>query len=364
MDSQSPGRLHVIEGRGDDPHVRELELLNEVARIATLDLELRPMLQRITDLLARQFAWEFVALVTIDGENFVCEAMTSTHPTTIHVGYMRTLGTGIVGQVAKTAEPMLVDDVRSHANYVETMPGAMSELCVPIRHRGKTVAVINLESTRLGAFSAQLRLLQTVADQIAGAIANAHQYAQLVETTRLLEIKTKALEEANEHLAKAIETLHHISTQDGLTGVANRRHFDETLALEWRRAMRNGNVLSLLLLDIDHFKAFNDSAGHQAGDDCLRNVARVLRECLQRATDVVARYGGEEFAILLPETDNAHARALASSLCERVAADGVVTISVGVATTVPNRDGAIEDLVRSADEALYEAKRLGRNRVV
>lgn len=364
MDVRTPGRLHVASPQGDGPRTDELELLNEVARIATLDLELRPMLQRITDLLARKFGWELIALVTIEGDHFVCEAVTASQPTVVHPGYMRSLGTGVVGEVAATAEPLLLDDVRLHPNYVETMAGTLSELCVPVRHRGRTVAVLNLESTRLGAFNDQLQLLTTVADQCAGAIANAHQYAQLVETSRQLELKTKALEEANEHLAKAIETLHHISTQDGLTGVANRRHFDETVALEWRRAVRNGNPLSLLLLDIDHFKTFNDSAGHQAGDDCLRNVAQTLRESLQRATDIVARYGGEEFVILLPETDEARARFIAASLCERIARDGAVTVSIGVATMVPTRDTAIEQLVRSADEALYEAKRLGRNRVV
>lgn len=360
--------------RGDDPRAAELELLNEVARIATLDLELQPMLQRITDILSRKFGWEFVALVTIDSEQqrFVCEAVTSAQPTVIHVGYTRPLGTGIVGQVASTAQPVLVDDVRLSPNYVETMPGAQSELCVPVCHRGHIVAVINLESTRRGAFREQLPILTTVADQIAGAIASAHQYrelqkvnAELAETTRLLEIKTRALEDANEHLAKAIETLHHISTQDGLTGVANRRSFDETLALEWRRAARNGNPLSLLLLDIDHFKAFNDTAGHQAGDDCLRGVAQTLLESLHRATDVVARYGGEEFTILLPETDEAHARTIANTLRERIERDGVVTVSIGVATIHPSRDlDGVERFVKRADEALYEAKRLGRNRVV
>lgn len=351
----------------------ELELLNEVARIATLDLELRPMMQRITDVLSRKFDWEFIALITIDAEgvSFVCDAVTSARPTTIHVGYSRTLGSGVVGHVAATAEPMLIDDVRDVPFYVETMPGAMSEVCVPVRHRGRTVAIMNLESTRIGAFRGQLPLLMTVADQIAGAIANAHQYRELqlvneklAETSRQLELKTKALEEANEHLARAIETLHHISTQDGLTGVSNRRHFDETLSLEWRRATRSGNHLSLLMLDIDHFKTFNDTAGHQAGDDCLRLVATMLRESLQRATDIVARYGGEEFAILLPETDEEHARATAQMLCERIAKRGMVTVSVGVATIIPSRESTIEQLIRCADDALYEAKRLGRNRVV
>jgi diguanylate cyclase (GGDEF)-like protein len=376
MDISDAGRLHR---RGDaagapaDPRATELELLNEVARIATLDLELRPMLQRITDALSRKFNWEFVALATIDDERdlFVCEAVTSIQQTAIHVGYTRALGIGVVGQVALSAQPVLVDDVHSYPNYVETMPGAQSELCVPVRHRGRTVAVLNLESTRRAAFREQLPLLTTVADQIAGAIASAHQYrelqkvnAALAETTRQLEAKTGALEEANAHLAKAVETLHRISTQDGLSGVANRRFFDETLAIEWRRAVRNGSALSLLLLDIDHFKRFNDTAGHQAGDDCLRHVAQALREMLQRATDLVARYGGEEFAILLPETDEAHARALAETIRERIAGSGLVTVSIGVIAMVPARDLAPEHLVKRADDALYEAKRLGRNRVV
>jgi diguanylate cyclase (GGDEF)-like protein len=128
--------------------------------------------------------------------------------------------------------------------------------------------------------------------------------------------------------------------------------------------VRNGSAVSLLLLDIDHFKRFNDTAGHQAGDDCLRHVAQALREMLQRATDLVARYGGEEFAILLPETDETHARALAETIRERIAGSGLVTVSIGVIAMVPARDLAPEHLVKRADDALYEAKRLGRNRVV
>ena len=352
--------------RVDDPRTAQLEILNEVARIATLDLELRPMLQRITDALASKFAWEFVALVTIDAERnaFLCEAVTSTVPTEIHVGYTRPLGSGVVGQVAATGQPELIDDVRTYPNYVETLPSARSELCVPVRHHERIVAVLNLESTRLAAFHGQLQLLTGIADQIAGAIASGQLYAELKQVTSQLELKTRALEEANAHLGSAIETLHRISTQDGLTGVSNRRHFDDTLALEWRRAVRNGMPLSLLMLDIDFFKAFNDEQGHQAGDDVLRGVARVLRDSVQRAADLVARYGGEEFVVLLPETDAVHAQDIAESLRGCVEKLGTVTASIGVATQVPSRDESSHDLVRKADDALYQAKRLGRNRVV
>src|SRR5690348_2895707 len=109
---------------------RQLETINEIARIANLDLELRPMMQRITDALAQKFGWEFVALVMVDPARtvFVCEAVTSSLPTEIHVGYSRPLGSGVVGEVAAMERAILLDDVRSYANYIETTPGAMSEL--------------------------------------------------------------------------------------------------------------------------------------------------------------------------------------------------------------------------------------------
>ncbi len=348
---------------GDDPRAAQLEVLNEVARIATLDLELRPMLQRITDTLAAKLGCEFVALVTVDAQRgaFLCEAVTTASETSIYVGYTRPLGSGVVGQVAATGEPVLIDDVHQFENYVETLPNARAELCVPVKHRGELVAVLNVESTRPAAFHADLPLLTTVADQIAGAIASAQRHAELLHTKAQLETKTRDLEAANVHLANAIETLHRISTEDGLTGVSNRRHFDDTLAREWRRAMRSAAPLSVLMVDVDHFKAFNDEHGHQAGDEILRNVAHMLRDAVHRAADLVARYGGEEFVVLLPETNEPDARALAESLRASIA-ETPVTVSIGVATLVPERDrNACEELVRIADAALYEAKRAGRN---
>ena len=122
------------------------------------------------------------------------------------------------------------------------------------------------------------------------------------------------LERANEHLARAIETLHRISTTDPLTGVDNRRNFDDALVLEWRRAARSRTPLSLIMIDIDAFKAYNDVYGHQAGDDCLRRVAESLQSHLHRAGDIVTRYGGEEFAVLVPGIDRDRAGDLAELL--------------------------------------------------
>ncbi|TSE34587.1 Response regulator PleD [Tepidimonas fonticaldi] len=162
---------------------------------------------------------------------------------------------------------------------------------------------------------------------------------------------------------------------DGLTGVANRRQFDERLAIEWSRAQRHGSALSLILVDVDHFKAYNDHYGHPAGDDALRRVAGCLREHVRRSTDLVARYGGEEFACLLPDTGLDDAQRLAVQLLEAVRAmaiphrhgtpGGVLTASFGVATRAgPAQPGWQPALLLGlADAQLYEAKHQGRARV-
>ena len=433
-------------------------VLNEIARIANQDLELRPMLQRITDTLAHTFGWEFVALISIsdDGKSFVCEALTSSVPTEVYAGYSRPLGSGVVGEVAATLRPLLLDDVRTYPTYIETLPGGLSELCVPIVLGHRLVAILNLESSRLAAFHDQLPLLQTVAEQIAPAIKNARLFAELKQRAGLMQMMSELSRTALEatdldqliarvtaHIhervpidvtatlgdvdatettfagnALSVPIVHHgatlgvlrfeaasadaftpanvlafeaiadqiagainlvgirrdledanarlqrLSMLDGLTGIANRRRFDEALDTEWRRGVRSRQPLSLLMIDIDAFKRFNDERGHQAGDDCLCHVGAILAESLHRAGDLVARYGGEEFAVLLPETDAEHARAVAEMLRQRVAAGAPVTISAGASTIVPELGGAAFVLVADADAALYEAKRSGRNRVV
>jgi diguanylate cyclase (GGDEF)-like protein len=198
------------------PESRRLEILNEVARIATLDLELRPMFQRVADALRRKFGWEYVAAASVDWERnrFVCEAVSSELPSDIFVGYTRPLGSGVVGEVALTGRPILLDDVDLSPNYVETLPGARAELCVPVRHGGRTVAVLNLESTRPGIFHNQLPLLETVAEQVAGAIANARLYDEVRQRARLLEMVSevsKAALEAGELdllLTRIVEYVH------------------------------------------------------------------------------------------------------------------------------------------------------------
>jgi diguanylate cyclase (GGDEF)-like protein len=187
------------------------------------------------------------------------------------------------------------------------------------------------------------------------------------------ELEAKIHERTHE-LAEANTRLAQLAVTDGLTGLYNHRHLHERLALEVERSQRSGLPLSLLMLDVDHFKQYNDTFGHPAGDEVLRQLARVLNDT-RRANDVVARYGGEEFALILVDTAKFTAAKVAERVRERVEAHDFadvankimkktgISVSIGVAT-FPDDGTDAEGLVRAADTALYAAKRAGRNRVV
>jgi diguanylate cyclase (GGDEF)-like protein len=195
---------------------------------------------------------------------------------------------------------------------------------------------------------------------------------EVLHRTEELSKTNDALARANKDLAGAVQQLELLAATDGLTGLVNHRSFQETLSFELRRARRNESPLSVLMIDVDHFKAYNDANGHPAGDQVLVQLARILRESL-RNTDVVARYGGEEFTVILPDTPAEPAKAVAQKLREAVRSypfpgaeqsqpEGRVTISVGVATAPADGDSA-SGIVSAADRALYVAKGLGRDQV-
>ncbi|MBJ6749259.1 diguanylate cyclase [Geomonas anaerohicana] len=188
-----------------------------------------------------------------------------------------------------------------------------------------------------------------------------------------LELKRRGdlLEKLSTELAWKNRELEQLARQDGLTGVANRRHFDESLCSEIQRAARNGRNLSLIMCDIDHFKKFNDLYGHFAGDKCLQLVGELLRKSFKRAGEVVARYGGEEFAVILPDTSAELAGHLAERLRLELLAQalphahsefGMVTMSLGVAGALVTREHNQEWFITAADDALYRSKTAGRNR--
>ncbi|MBW7861583.1 MAG: diguanylate cyclase [Rhodocyclaceae bacterium] len=175
-------------------------------------------------------------------------------------------------------------------------------------------------------------------------------------------------------LKRSRDLLQRLTTVDHLTGIHNRRRFDEYLDIEWRRAARDRDPVALIAIDIDHFKAYNDHYGHPRGDECLVAVARTLFDVAARPTDLVARCGGEEFACVLPATDIESALELAERMLARVRAldlphaasplQGRVSVSMGVAAAVPQAGSSPEGLIELADKALYEAKASGRNRVI
>lgn len=177
---------------------------------------------------------------------------------------------------------------------------------------------------------------------------------------------SQALEAANRELEA-------LATTDALTGIANRRHFADRIELELDRCARAEEPLSLLMIDVDCFKLYNDTYGHQRGDECLHQVAQTLHRELRSGGDFVARYGGEEFVVLLSGSSLDAAKATAERLCEAIraldlphktsVAASIVTVSIGVATVVPEADARWMELVEAADGALYRAKATGRNRV-
>lgn len=188
---------------------------------------------------------------------------------------------------------------------------------------------------------------------------------RLVEMQRSLVAVTHQLNVVNKELQK-------LSTTDGLTGISNRRMYDELSVREWRRCERMKKPLSLVMVDVDNFKLYNDHYGHQAGDECLKVVAEQMRRAAPRPSDLVARYGGEEFVFVLGETDADGAKWVANLLRQRIADLNMphtaaplqhVTVSCGVASVVPDEKLSLDVLMKSADHALYQAKQQGRDRV-
>jgi diguanylate cyclase (GGDEF)-like protein len=261
-------------------------------------------------------------------------------------------GQGVAGRVFATGDPIVVRDIETDTRFGrKNRPryATRSFLSLPISMDGRIVGVLNLSDKLDGEIFCEedLHLLQTIATQATIAIERTNYYTQSQELRR-------------------------ISITDSLTGLLNRRYFQERLAEEVDRATRHGKPLSLMMIDVDHFKAFNDTHGHPAGDKILVMIARCLREGV-RTIDVVSRFGGEEFAVILPETRKEEALEIGERL--RLEVESVyfpgeetmpgsrLTVSLGVATfTEDARD--LKGLIQKSDRALYQAKAQGRNRIV
>lgn len=258
-------------------------------------------------------------------------------------------GEGVCGLCALEERTIYVEDIADESRYLHYQGEKKREgsyASIPLMVSGMVVGVLNVSHARVGAFNlTDLRSLESVANQIAVAYERTRLYMKIKE----------------------------LSVTDELTGIFNRRYFQQMLRMEWKRAERFSRSLSLLMIDVDHFKKYNDTHGHVKGDLGLKNLARILSENV-REVDTVARFGGEEFVILLADTSLADAvkvaekiRNLVSTLTQRAlqagGADFPLTVSIGV-SSFPQLVSTEEELLNTADIALYQAKTAGRNRVV
>lgn len=348
----------------------DLETLSEVARIAFSADDLDEVLDAIVAYVRDRFSLSIAAVLLTDrdGSTFEFQSVAALAGAYVQVDSTWPVDLGVVGRTIRSGEPQLVLDVRSDPDYFAVADDVVAEFAVPIRFRGRIMGAFDFESRDASTFSADnRRILSMLADQAAGVI-------NLATVNRRLATTRDQLQRSNRRLREANRVLDRLTAVDPLTHIANRRAFDQVLDAEWRRAVRTRSPLSLLVIDIDCFKQLNDSQGHQRGDECLRRVAQALEDGVRRAGDLVARYGGEEFAVVLPDTDPPAADRVAETLRQGIEALQIphpespvnpsLTVSVGVASAVPEIGVPTRTLVAAADAALYRAKHDGRNRVV
>ena len=248
---------------------------------------------------------------------------------------------------------------------------ALAASVAMVRRMTRPIRALQAGAALIGKGALDHRISVTTGDELEELADSFNRMAaRLQESYATLEQK---VDERTRELGESNRKLELLSATDALTGIANRRRFDEVLALEWSRATRTGQPLALAMLDIDWFKPYNDHYGHQAGDACLQRVAKVISDSISRGTDLVARYGGEEFVFIAPATNAETALTLAQKVCEEFrsialpherAPYGYVTVSIGVASMIPAVDQNSRILIEAADKAMYRAKELGRNKVI
>ncbi len=357
-----------------DPPAKPRDLTCFVQRLAKLAVDaegIETALQRAADL-AREH-WDLLAttLWLVDpngGRNSLdLRALSTRTPMASPVSWSLRASRGPAGRALRNGQAQLLVDVRAHADYVALFAETVAELVLPLRHRDGNLGVAIFDSDDPEAFSPEtVALLEAVASQLAGL-------ARFAALERRNQEMAFELEESNRRLREKNASLSEFATTDALTGLPNRRHFDQTLEVEWRRATRGETPIAIILADIDFFKRLNDSAGHQRGDVVLAEVAQVFRGVFSRAGDLAARYGGEEFVVVLPDAPIETAAELAEEARRLVEASAiehpaselapVVTLSMGVASVVPGSRRDPASLLAAADAALYQAKAKGRNRV-
>lgn len=330
--------------------VRDLSLIYEIGQEVSSVIDLDKLYSNITQTLKKYLRINEFAILIFDEkleELHVKAAYGFQDMETIFRTTFRK-GEGITGLVAETGKKIYIKDTSKEGrflNYKGERPAEGSAfLSVPLTFKGDVLGVINFARRGSGSFSYQdVRMMTLVAAQVAIAIANARLYTRTRE----------------------------LSVRDDLIGINNRRYFQQMLQMEWKRAVRFRRNLSVIMIDVDHFKNYNDTFGHPQGDEALKQIGGVLKRNL-REVDTVARFGGEEFVLLLPDTEKRGAIAVAEKVRLLIEAHRFlnadhqetrkITISAGIAT-YPDDVNEVDDLIDRADIALYRAKENGRNRI-
>jgi diguanylate cyclase (GGDEF)-like protein len=330
-------RLYSLEQR----RARQMEAINAIARQTTALIELDELLDKVCIAILERFTADHVSLLLLENGQLLLRAHRGKLTPLLAAGDVIPTEAGLTSQALVLGKSVLQNDVSKAPDYVPGFAETRAEVCVPLIFFGEKLGVLVLDSKTPNAFlESDVTPLESVADICAAAIQNAHHF----------------------------ESAKQLAYLDGLTGIFNRRFFEMRIVEELERAARYKSELSVIMLDIDHFKRLNDEFGHLLGDEVLRQVSSILQQHLRKG-DVVCRFGGEEFAVLLPQASNESAMEVAEKLRRAIETfhfPGVprpVTVSAGTAH-FPEFGETRDEVVSAADSALYLAKQAGRNCVM
>ncbi len=325
--------------------IKQLNSLHDISSISTQVLDKQDLMDKVVGIIKNTFKYLNTAILLLDPEKNILKVVAKEGYANRKIeDFSIKIGEGITGWVANAGKALVINDVHSDPRYIEGFSEANSELAVPLKCKEEIIGVLDIESEEFNAFdSKDLDTLRTLANYIAAYIKNAELHQETVN----------------------------LSKTDSLTGLFNRRVFKDMLLKELQRAKRYNHPFSLIMIDIDNFKKYNDSFGHPEGDSVIKSLAQVFRAST-RDVDTIARYGGEEFIIILPETSKQDAANIAERIRRnfkrinfypRAAAKPLnMTISLGVATFP--KDGTIAELlVNNVDNALYQSKRTGKDKI-
>ncbi len=346
----------------------------DLSSMMLADAALDVVLQRVVDYLYERFSLTLCAVLLLDGGRTLLLRAYAGH-SVVHLQRNRPWPTdrGLVGRAFRERQTVFVADVRSDPAYLEANRLTRSTLAIPVDAGNELLGVLALESASSESFSSERRrMLEVLTSHLAGAIRLAATHERLLASMSSLAERGSDLDRANRALVRANARLRELSLVDALTGIGNRRAFEQSIRAIWANCAADQRSLSLLMIDIDNFKDFNDHYGHPEGDACVTRVASAIRATLRARDDCVMRYGGDEFAVLLPGADIDEARRCAERTHAAVSALGLrheksatsttVTLSIGAASVVPGSGRRPRSLIERADQALLRAKSLGRNR--